>query len=205
VKLIADKTNLLALNAAIEAARAGEAGRGFAVVADEVRSLAMHSRDFNEQIWRQVETTKSTIADARQIIFDMAGKDMNVYLTAKLRVERMLDDMAKLDEQMENNVAKVSEINREVVDSVGVAVRSLQFEDILRQLMGYTEGNLRDTAQVLAQLDRLASTRLGAPDEFQADLRATRAAMAEQITTLSTTRHKAVGQSHMGEGEIELF
>lgn len=205
VKTIADKTNLLALNAAIEAARAGEAGRGFAVVADEVRSLAMHSRDFNDKIWSQVEATKATIADARQIIFDMAAKDMNVYLMAKGRVEHMLEEMSTMDAEMEANIAKVSGITGELTETVGVAVRSLQFEDILRQLMGYTQGTLRDTEQVLGGLDDLVARSFNNPGEFQARLREGRAAVTTQITALSANKHKAVSQSHMGDGDIELF
>jgi methyl-accepting chemotaxis protein len=203
VKTIADQTNLLALNAAIEAARAGEMGRGFAVVADEVRKLAQHSKGFNENIRAQMEVTKGTINEARSIIFEMAAKDMNVYLSGKERVESVLRELEVMDAEMAQGLAKVSGISNEIGENVAIAIRSLQFEDMVGQLVDYTRGNLIKLDALLASLNGQAEQLQSVP----ADTAATQlqAALAGSYCELQEARHKTVSQSSMSEGDVTLF
>lgn len=202
VKTIADQTNLLALNAAIEAARAGEMGRGFAVVADEVRKLAQHSKGFNEKIRSQMEVTKGTIGEARSIIFEMAAKDMNVYLSGKERVEVVLQELESMDAQMARDLVQVSSISDEIGENVAVAVRSLQFEDMVGQLIDYSRDNLHKLDELMALLHSQAGQLQPALDSAAAQLQES---LAENYRILQEARHKTVNQSSMSEGDITLF
>ena len=139
VKSIADQTNLLALNAAIEAARAGEAGRGFAVVAGEVRKLSQHSEHFNAQIGDQAKTAQTSIARARDLLSRVASRDMNTTLQAKSRLDVMMKQLFAMNEGVSGNLEKVSQIAEKIDGNVGMAVRSLQFEDLVRQLSEQAE------------------------------------------------------------------
>lgn len=207
VKNIADQTNLLALNAAIEAARAGDAGRGFAVVASEVRSLSIRSNEFNERIRDAVNRSMADIGKAKEIISDIASKDMSVAIQSKTRVDEMLRDMAKMNEYIADNLGGVSHITANIEKGVSIAVQSLQFEDISRQLCEFIEKHLIELVACVKQLeDRLVDIK----DDKQISTLYTmihdvNQELSMRLEVLNNTSKKVVQQESMNEGEIELF
>ncbi|GAB6039406.1 methyl-accepting chemotaxis protein [Endothiovibrio diazotrophicus] len=210
IRTIADQTNLLALNAAIEAARAGDAGRGFAVVADEVRKLSRHSNAFNEQIRSQVEQAKTTVNEARDIIGEIAAKDMNVAINGKGKADEMLAELANLEDRISGTLAGVAEITGEINDGVGLAVRALQFEDIVTQILGFANTQLDQlsafSATLRQNLDGLESAREdGDLSRYTGRILSIRGELQALRGQWTTERHKPVPQESMEEGEVELF
>ncbi|QPK64196.1 chemotaxis protein [Methylomonas sp. LL1] len=207
VQKIADQTNLLALNAAIEAARAGEAGRGFAVVADEVRNLSKHSDKFSEEIKAVVNASKNNIRQAQSMIEVMASKDMNVALSSKAKIDKMMADITVINAKVSNSVAQVSQLTSRVEASVNDAVRGLQFEDMSRQLIEYLQGNIQ---HFQAMNDEVAigmgifKTTDAASWEKQLNEGVERLRDMKQQWHAKTT-HQAVSQSSVEEGDVELF
>jgi methyl-accepting chemotaxis protein len=209
VKQIADQTNFLALNAAIEAARAGEAGRGFAVVADEVRKLSQHSARFNDQIREAVGAARTDIDGAKQGIAAMASKDMSIAIQAKAQVDDMMAQIAEVNQEISKQLALVSEITDRINNDVAHAVRSLQFEDIVRQLLQYTEGKLGRLEEYI----REATGSLGlckAGDgsgevNYLDQLRDSRKRLKGLKQSWDQASSKPVERGSMDEGEIELF
>ncbi len=208
VKTIADQTNLLALNAAIEAARAGDAGRGFAVVADEVRKLSQHSKQFNEQIRAQVVVAKSTINETRDIVGDVASKDMNVAIHAKGDVDVMLNHLEELNRKITSSLDGVALITDKIDENVGVAVRSLQFDDMVTQMVGYAQGHLERVEQYLDTVTR----QVCEIDALQAGANAGESRVAALCRRIEldheqwqTRLHKPVDQRSMESGDVELF
>ena len=151
VKVIADQTNLLALNAAIEAARAGDAGRGFAVVADEVRKLSLRSDRFNDEIREVIGCSIADINKAREIISELASQDMNFAIQSKQQVQQMLGHIEGLNGEIEKALDELNRIGTDIERLVGDAVRSLQFEDIVRQLAEHSTGNLQQLQRLMTE------------------------------------------------------
>ncbi len=208
VEMITKQTNLLSLNAFIEAARSGEAGRGFQVVASEMRNLSHGSAKLNEQIRVQVEKSKKIVSETREVVNQMAMRDMDALTEAKGDADLLFAKLADMNSHISENLGQVSEMTLSIDRSVGMAVQSLQFEDIVGQLLTHAEREIGEQDQVLADLrGRLQSfvdAVRGGRDAWAAlchlsdGLQALRgSAMSQKSTT--------VLQQSMDEGDVELF
>ncbi|MEQ9498350.1 MAG: methyl-accepting chemotaxis protein [Deltaproteobacteria bacterium] len=196
VDAIAEDTNILAINASLEAARAGDAGKGFAVVASEVRSLAKDAKVLNEAIAGRIEYARQHVSEVRTAIGEMASQDMNVALDAKTSVNDMLDALKDTDEEIAGVLSRVSDLTHQVDNDTAAAIRSLQFEDMVTQLLAHVEQRLDKMDGVLprAKIDAAVAT-----DD---------AAYVAHLRSLLIDENAApppVEQVDMDAGAIELF
>lgn len=204
VKAIADRTNLLALNAAIEAARAGEAGRGFAVVADEVRTLSQNSNRFSDQIRAVVSKVDENVRLAQTTVAQMSSRDMNVAMHSKKHVDEMFDHAAQLNASTAEHLRTVTSLSSAINANIGTAVRSLQFEDMLKQLVDHVQRRIEQMQDINRQVQAIVNEQL---HDSQNKLSAAefRERITGMIDCIGNSRTRVINQTSMSAGSVDLF
>lgn len=208
VKQIADQTNLLALNAAIEAARAGEAGRGFAVVADEVRNLSITSNKLNNEIKGCVTSAQSKLSNASDMVGNTASQDVTQVMLSTSNVDKMMTSLSSLELFIDESIDKAAIINKDISDKTGVAIRNLQFEDIVRQVAEHAENKINVLSEFVQNFTEGVCEIEECEDDVYAeqminDLQSRINQVAEELISLPGKRPAA--QNTMTEGEVDLF
>jgi methyl-accepting chemotaxis protein len=208
---ISKQTNLLALNAAIEAARAGEAGRGFAVVADEVRDLSGRTNHFSQQIRGSLSKMQTTIEATEQAINRMAAQDMTFALTSKSDVELAMVGINEMNRRTGETVLELNTIGERVEAAVNQAIMSLQFQDMVTQLLGHVSKRL-DVLDEIVSDERQMGGALhgnGNPAETLLALAAICSHVDQISQKISVISQKVdnspVAQTGFASGEVELF
>jgi methyl-accepting chemotaxis protein len=132
---VTKKTDMLALNAAIEAARAGEAGRGFAVVADEVRKLAAHTESLNEEIRGVLDRILASLAEVDVRVKQATTTDLSVAERSRENLAGLGAEMIELSATARQNSRHINEVSEQIQALTQEGVMSMQFEDIVSQMM----------------------------------------------------------------------
>lgn len=187
---LARETRFIAMNARIETQRAGESGRTFKVVAEEVKRLAKASSELSVRIRREVSECHASLQTTHRTAASLAGHDMNSAIESRGAIIGAIEKLSEVNVTLQETLVSVGQM-------VDDAVRALQFEDMVMQLLVDTMGRLRKLG--LLTVEMFSANDSGAWDMDDARM----AALGRDLQSL--TKAPSVTQSSVDQGSIELF
>lgn len=199
---IASKTHLLALNASIEAAHARKYGAGFAIVAGEVSSLADRSARLNDAIQEHLGGTRQALENTETQIHRIATKDLSLFLSSKGQSTSLMGAMERSNLAVGELVAQAEVNAREVQARIHEVVKSLQFEDLVRQALATATAHMQHLVQ-RAECWEAAAARFRAGEAPEVVLPELEESLNSADAAFNPKR--AVHHDNLDAGDVELF
>jgi methyl-accepting chemotaxis protein len=187
---LARETRFIAFNARIETHRAGDAGRTFKVVADEVKRLANASSLLSNQIRQNVSECNNQLSQVHKTSAGLASHDLSRAIESHRGLSAAIGKLDAVNQELDSMLETVS-------TSVAEAVRALQFEDMVSQILNAT----------ITRVERIAEFSIRAVHILerapQGERSAPMTALLQEMRTLSD--RVAVTQTSVDQGSVELF
>ncbi len=181
------------------------------MVADEVRDLSGRTSHFSQQIRGLLANMQVSIEATEGAINQMAAQDMTFALTSKDQVEQAMIGIEEMNRRTGQTVEELNHIAGEVESSVNQAIVSLQFQDMVTQLLGHVVRRLEVLGEIAGDEGRLSAALRDTADP-EAALRLMQS-LSEHVEQLSeklselkrSVSNNPVQQSSFSSGDVELF
>lgn len=187
---LARETRFIAFNARIETHRAGEAGRTFKVVADEVKRLANASSTLSNAIRQSVSGCQLDVQAARKTSTGLASHDMSRAIDSHRGFSAAVSKLDSVNQDLDGLLEAIA-------SNVSDAMRALQFEDMVSQILNATMQRVERLGEYSVQALHVVERghngdRIGPLNEIVKGLNG----LGERL---------AVQQQSMDQGSVELF
>jgi methyl-accepting chemotaxis protein len=187
---LARETRFIAFNARIETHRAGDAGRTFKVVADEVKRLANASGNLSNQIRQNVSECNTHLAQVHKTSAGLASHDLSRAIESHRGLSAAIGKLDAVNQELDTMLETVA-------TSVAEAVRALQFEDMVSQILNASMQRVERLGEYSVRaLQILERTPVG-------ERAAPMGALVEEMRSLGD--RIAVQQATVEQGSVELF
>ena len=173
-----------------------------------LRSLSGQLRDKENEQSEFSSRLMAKFKKTHQLIDCIGSKDMDEVFEGKEKVESILNHFFQINTIVTSNRIKINQVNTEIRQHLGSAIRALQFEDISTQSLRHTDRHLGRMAGMIAILtDGLEGLeKSDTTDETYVDrIAAIHSAMDTYHQTLRLEGNNPVSQDSMNEGDIDLF
>jgi methyl-accepting chemotaxis protein len=144
-----------------------------------------------------INRVNGSVNDAEGLINQLASQDMMFTLQAKQRLDETSSRMRDMDALMAESVAQLRHGVGLLSDHVGDAVRSLQFQDMVSQLIAHVGKRLYGIEEMM-ELSR-SQPREQEQAQWEQRVFARLSALRETLSS------NPVAQGHMESGSIDLF
>jgi uncharacterized protein Yka (UPF0111/DUF47 family) len=166
------------------------------LVSDAIEVLQNSFNDLNHETGQQ-----------RKMVLEVLEK-LRAAESSKSHVEEMLNSSGDFKQTLEGHNQELSQSGQRINDRIADAVRSLQFEDIVRQLTVSSEKHLDYLEEVLGVVHvgirTLNSQHINVP-EYIVGLHGIKAQIDKLEAECKAEAERSVSQNSMQKGEIELF
>jgi methyl-accepting chemotaxis protein len=187
---LARETRFIAFNARIETHRAGDAGRTFKVVADEVKRLANASATLSNQIRQNVSECNTQLAQVHKTSAGLASHDLSRAIESHRGLSAAIGKLDSVNQELDLMLETVA-------TSIAEAVRALQFEDMVTQI-------LNSSAQRIERIGEYSVRAVHALERApQGERAAPIVSLLQEMRSLGD--RIAVQQSTVDQGTVELF
>ena len=170
---------------------------------------AILSNEFSRQILTHINNARGTIEDARHIVEIIASKDIDKAVSTKRNIDEMLSELVSINDKMSSGLGNITSYNEQISENVATAVRSLQFEDIVRQLAMHIQTTINEMEGMLGGVCRdLAGMNEDGTctgRDFSIKMQGIGARLSESRKRMRDMMHRPVQQDSMGVGSVELF
>ncbi len=176
------------------------------LLGSQVKRLLTSLSDHGNQHLTEVETDLvQTTYLLSEAIEKLGASFMAIH--EGISAQRELVDMLLSGAVTPESQERIKALQDEVAQNINTAVTGLQFQDMTSQLIGRTVRRIAGLRDVLGAVGSSSAEMLpeSEQDEVVAVLSEISKALEEQSAKLESVLWKAVSQTHMESGDIELF
>ena len=152
---LADQTNLLSITTSIEAARAGKAGSGFRIIASEVQTLAQRSKAIAEQINESIKNAAGAVEDSfneQEMTLEESVSQIQGAQESLLEISQQIQPRLK---SISGTIEKSKDLSIGVSQNLDGIIVSLQYHDIVRQILEHCISILGDVKSLCSEDESL--------------------------------------------------